>query len=82
MDDLTSETPVMEIMLNMQDYEIESGSVHQHKIYNYGKDSNNNLSKGADYIVYAMTIVPKKELIERHNRMQQSSFQEKGISLN
>ena len=63
-DDLTSDEPVMEIMLNMEDYEIEPKSIKQYKISNYTKQ-HNELYKLKDYIVYEITIVPKKKYLQK-----------------
>ena len=65
-DDLESEQPVMEIMLNMNDYEIESESVKEtiirdlhHDIF----DKTPDLEKDSyDYIIYEMTIDSIRDL--------------------
>ncbi|MBR4619068.1 MAG: hypothetical protein IKO49_07170 [Bacilli bacterium] len=64
-DDLTSEKPVLEIMLNMNDYEMEPGSMSKYQIYDYHICHDNQLRRGMDYIVYEMTIIPKGKIVER-----------------
>ena len=76
-DDLTSKNPVMEIMLNMNDYEIEPGSIRQHSVYNYSNNSKGELRKYQDYIVYEMTIVPKRELLEKYETTLQDGVNKK-----
>ena len=66
-DDLESNQPVMEIMLNMNDYEIESESIQKSFVRNLHYDSNKtpDLEKDSyDYTIYEITINPKEELIE------------------
>ena len=64
-DDLNSESPVMEIMLNMDDYEVETENIKQYSISNYSKNNNGKLVHGPDFLVYEITIIPKKKVLER-----------------